>query len=109
MAPTDGNGCRLGYYVVGGRRAIIVINREAVEIYNVLVSFIIQYQTLQRRPCLTPSAEAPGGTVCSSIKTMPLEGETAHHGGDICELCVSLAKSLPSGSFLFPPHLDVKL
>ncbi len=24
--------------------------------------------------------------------------------GDVCELCVSLAKSFPSGSFLFPPE-----
>jgi hypothetical protein len=37
MAPADGNGCRLGYDVVGGRRAIIVIDREAVEINNLLV------------------------------------------------------------------------
>ncbi len=56
------------------------------------------------RPCPTPSAEAPGGAVCLSIKTMPLEGKMAHHGGDDCELCVLLAKSLPSGSFSFPPE-----
>jgi hypothetical protein len=30
---------------------------------------------------------------------MPLDGKTAHHGGDVCEQCVLLAKSLPSGSF----------
>jgi hypothetical protein len=51
------------------------------------------------RPCPTPSAEAPGGVVCLSIKTLPLEGKTAHHGGDVCELCVLLAKSLPSEIF----------
>jgi hypothetical protein len=27
-----------------------------------------------------------------------------HHGGDVCELCVLLAKSHPNGSFLFPPE-----
>ena len=32
---------------------------------------------------------------------MPLDGEMVHHGGDVCVLCVLLAKSLPSGSFLF--------
>ena len=35
---------------------------------------------------------------------MPLEGEMAHCGGDICELCVLLAKSLSRVSFLFPPE-----
>jgi hypothetical protein len=30
---------------------------------------------------------------------MPLERETAHHGGDVCELCVLLAKSFLSLSF----------
>jgi hypothetical protein len=52
-------------------------------------------------PRPTPFAEAPGGLVRSSIKTMPLEGKTAHLGGDVCELRVLLAKSLPSGSFSF--------
>jgi hypothetical protein len=32
-------------------------------------------------------------------------GETVHHGGDVCELCVLLAKSLPIGSLLFLPEL----
>jgi hypothetical protein len=35
-------------------------------------------------------------------KTMMLEGEMAHHGGDVCELCVLLAKSLPNEDFFFP-------
>jgi len=30
---------------------------------------------------------------------MLLEGKTAHHVGDVSVMCVSLAKSLPSGSF----------
>ena len=45
-----------------------------------------------------------GGGVCSSIKTMPLDGKMAHRGGDVCVMCVLLAKSLPSRSFLFPPE-----
>jgi hypothetical protein len=40
--------------------------------------------------------------VCSSIKIMPLDGKMAHHCGDVCVMCVSLAKSLPGGCFLFP-------
>jgi len=31
-----------------------------------------------------------------------LEGKTAHRGGDVCVMCVSLAKSLLRRSFLFP-------
>ena len=42
---------------------------------------------------------------------MPLEGETAYHGGDVGELCVLLAKSLRSGKFFVKAimHLDIKL
>jgi hypothetical protein len=36
------------------------------------------------------------------IKSMLLDGEMVNHGGDVCVLCVLLAKSLPSGSFVFP-------
>ena len=28
------------------------------------------------------------------METMPLDRETAHHGGDVCVMCVSLAKIL---------------
>ena len=47
----------------------------------------------------TPSKEAPEGGVCSSMETMPLDGEMAYPGGDVCVMCVQLAKSLPSVSF----------
>jgi hypothetical protein len=42
---------------------------------------------------------------CLSIKTMPLEGKMAHHGGggDVFVLCVFLEKRLPSESFSFSP------
>jgi hypothetical protein len=36
------------------------------------------------------------------METMPLDGKMAHHGGDVCVMCVLLAKSLLSGRFLFP-------
>jgi hypothetical protein len=44
------------------------------------------------------------------MKTMMLEGKTAHHGGDVCVMCVSLAKSLLR-EFFVPAemHLAVKL
>ncbi len=84
--------------------AIVVIDREAVEINYFLLYFIDSTETLQQWPQPTPYAKADGGGVCLSIKTMPLEGEMAHHGGDVCELCVLLAKGLPNRSFLFPPE-----
>ena len=34
------------------------------------------------------------------MKNMLLDGKMAHHGGDVCVMCVLLAKSLPSGFFV---------
>ncbi len=82
----------------------VVIDREAVDINYFLLYFIYSTKALCWQPWPTPATEAPGGRVCSSIKTMPLEGEMAHRGGDVCELCVLLAKSLPNRSFLFSPE-----
>ncbi len=62
--------------IANGERAIIVINREAVQINYFLLYFIDSDKTLRHWPLPTPFQEAPGGAVCSSIKTMPLEGET---------------------------------
>jgi hypothetical protein len=92
--------------IADGGQAIVVINREgeAVEINYFLLYYIDSTTTFWRRPWPTPSTEAPGGGVCSSIKIMPLEGNMAHHGGDVCELCVLLAKSLQNRSFLLPPE-----
>jgi hypothetical protein len=59
-----------------GKWAIIVINREVVQINYFLLYFIDSDKTLWWWPLPTPCEEAPGGVVCSSIKTMPLEGET---------------------------------
>jgi hypothetical protein len=63
--------------IADGGRAIIVINREVVEIKNYFLYVIDSAKTLRRRPLPTPCEEAAGGGVCSSIKTMALEGETA--------------------------------
>jgi hypothetical protein len=63
--------------IAGGGRAIVVIYREGAEINYFLLYFIDSAKTLRRRPRPTPCKEAPGGVVCSSIKTMPLEGKTA--------------------------------
>ena len=46
------------------------------------------------------------------METMPLDGKMAHHGGDVCVMCVSLAKSLPREREFFVyagTHLAVKL
>jgi hypothetical protein len=59
--------------IANGGQAIVVINREAVEINYFLLYFIDSTKTLQRRPQPTPSTETLGGGVCLSIKTMPLE------------------------------------
>ena len=63
--------------IADGGRAIVVIYTEGEEINYFLLYFIDSDKTLQRRPRPTPCEEAPGGGVCSSIKTMALEGETA--------------------------------
>ena len=63
--------------IADGGRAIVVIYREGVEINYFLLYFIDSDKTLRRRPRPTPCKEAPGGGVCSSIKNMALEGETA--------------------------------
>jgi len=63
--------------IADGGQAIIVIDREAVEINNFLLYFIDSAKTLRWWTHPTPCEEAPGGAVFSSIKTMPLEGETA--------------------------------
>ena len=63
--------------IADGGRAIVVIYTEGEEINYFLLYFIDSDKTLQRRPRPTPCEEAPGGGVCSSIKTMALEGEMA--------------------------------
>ena len=63
--------------IADGGRAIVVICREGEEINSVSFYFIDSDNTLRRRPRRTPCEEAPRGGVCSSIKTMPLKGETA--------------------------------
>jgi len=60
-----------------GGPAIVVINRKGVEINYCLLYFIDSTKTLQWQPLTTPCEEDPGVAVCSSIKTMPLEGKTA--------------------------------
>jgi len=51
-----------------------------------------------------PFQRGSRGGVCSFMETMQLDEKMAHHGGDVCVMCVLLAKSLPSGSFSFPPE-----
>ncbi len=62
--------------LTAGKR-LLSTYRKAVEINYFLVQFIDSTKSLQRRPRQTPSAEAPGGGVGSTDKTMLLEGQTA--------------------------------
>ena len=63
--------------IANGEQAIVLIYTEREEINYFLLYFIYSDKTLRRRPRPTPCKVAPGGGVCSSIKTMVLEGETA--------------------------------
>jgi ligand-binding sensor protein len=63
--------------IAGGGQAIVVIYTEGEEINYFLLNFIDFDKTLQRQPHPTPCKEAHGGGVCSSIKTMALEGGMA--------------------------------
>ena len=63
--------------IANGKRAFVVIYTEGEEINYFLLYFIDSDKTLRWRPRPIPCEEAPGGGVCSSIKTMVLEGETA--------------------------------
>ena len=90
--------------IADGRRAIVVIYTEGGEKNYFLLYYIDSDKTLRRRPRPTLCIKAPGGGVCSSIKTMVLEGETdPSWWGCLCA-CVLLAKILLSGSVLFPPE-----
>jgi hypothetical protein len=76
-----------------------------------LLYFIDSAKTHRRGPRTIPCKEAPGCEVFSSIKTMPLEGETAPSWwGCLCAVCFAGKKS--SERELFVPagtHLGVKL
>jgi hypothetical protein len=63
--------------IADGERAIVLNYTEGEELNYILLCFIDSNKTLRRRPHPTPCEEAPEGGVCSSIKTMALEGETA--------------------------------
>ena len=67
----------LAIIVDDGGQAIFVIYTEGEETNYLLLYFIDSDKSLRRRPRPTPCEEAPGDGVCSSIKTMALEGETA--------------------------------
>jgi hypothetical protein len=66
----------------------VVICTEGEEMNYFLLYFIDSDKTLLRP---NPCEEALGGGVgvCSSIKTMALEGKRLHHGGDVCVLVFS--------------------
>ncbi len=75
--------------IADGGQAIIVIDRKVVEINIFLLNFIDCTKTLQRRPRSTPSEEAPGGGVHSSIKPSSWRGKQLQYGGDVCVIVFS--------------------
>jgi hypothetical protein len=50
-------------------------------------------------PRPTSCEEAPGGGVCSSMETMPLDGKMVHYGGDVCVMCIRWQKVFRAGFF----------
>ena len=90
---------------------IVVIYTEGEEINHFLLYFIDSYKTLQWRPRPTPCKEAAGGGVCSSIKTMALEGGNPSVMVGMF-VCLCLASKKPSEREFFVPartDLAVKL
>jgi hypothetical protein len=90
--------------IADGGRAIIEIYREAVEI--IFFSFNLQFNTKPFEGDLGQPLpqRRPGVGYARPTKPCRWRGKRLHHGGGLCDLCVSLAKSLLSGSFLFPPE-----
>jgi hypothetical protein len=81
-----------------GGRAIIFIFRDADR--NKLISYSL-YKFI-----LNPSTSATSNPLRRGSRGWGvfIYGNHAHHGGDVCVMCVLLAKSLPSVSFSFPPE-----
>jgi hypothetical protein len=88
--------------IVDREQGIVGINRDASR--NKLISFIIF--TLKLNPLTAalsnPFRRGSWGWGEFHHRNRCLRGKRLHHGGDVCVLCVLLAKSLPSRSFLFP-------
>jgi hypothetical protein len=105
--PADSNECRFGSIIANGGQAIVVIYREGVELNYFLLYFIDSAKTLRLRPRPTPCKKAPRGAVFFSIKTMPLEGETAPSWWGCLCACVQLATRLPIGSFFILARMDL--
>ena len=74
--------------IADGGRVIVVIYTEGEEINHFLLYFIDSDKTLQRWPRPTPCKEAPGVGYVPPSKPLRWRGEMAHHGGDVCVMCV---------------------
>jgi hypothetical protein len=91
--------------VADGVRAIIGIDIEASR--NILISRLIF--TLILNPLMAALSNpirrgSRGWDVFYHRKPCCWQDKWLHHGGDVCVLCVLLAKNLLSGSVLFPPE-----
>ena len=85
-------------------QAIIVIDREGVEINYFLIQFIDSTETLQQQPRPTPSTWLLGvGYICPS-KPCHWRGNQIHHGGDVCVLVFSWPKAFRAEFFTLLPE-----
>ncbi len=99
--------------IAGGGRAIIIINREAVEM--IFFSFIL---LILLKPfdsgLVQPLAKRrlPGVRYFRPSKPCRWRGKWLHHGGDVCVMCLCLGRKKSSEREFFVPtrtDLGVKL
>ena len=92
-------------FIADGGRAIIVIDREGVEINYFLHYVIDSTKSLRQRPRPTPS-RLPGVRYACPSKPCRWRGKRLHYGGDVVALCLAIQK--PSEQeFFVPPETDL--
>jgi hypothetical protein len=79
--------------IVDSGRAICKIRQAAVELNQFCRYFINSYETLPQCSWLTPSKEVTCVGLGGSIESTPPEGQTAHHGDDVCGIVVLVVDS----------------
>jgi len=86
--------------IANGRQAIVFIYRVNEFLYS-LYNFMLNTSMAATS---NPLQRGSQGWGIFLHQNHAARWKTAHHDGDVCVICVLLAKSLPSGSFLFPPE-----
>ena len=86
--------------IADGGRSIVVINREKAELIFFSFSLLILLKPFDGNLGQPISQMLPGVGYAHPTKPCRWRGKRLHHGGGVCEQCVSgVSKSLPSGSF----------